>query len=223
MEVICSHLCLKPVQIWISLFNDQKITDKYPSRGPTLPGSTVSSFWSSAERPGWCGRCWVWSGRCCPARRPRQLQSSRLPTVTRASGCWRSSCSWCPGTPCPGQPAWSWWGSAHSYWWVGFQVCSGPDLPFYKLGTSRRPQLWPFSGCRLPAGDCLNHASVSCQWWFIIIVKYMMFYLQVWPDLKAICTATRNSSIYQWQERICVLAARPLKKMLLLEISESLL
>lgn len=138
-------------------------------------------------------------------------------------GCWRSSCSWCPGTPCPGQPAWSWWGSAHSYWWVGFQVCSGPDLPFYKLGTSRRPQLWPFSGCRLPAGDCLNHASVSCQWWFIIIVKYMMFYLQVWPDLKAICTATRNSSIYQWQERICVLAARPLKKMLLLEISESLL
>lgn len=84
-EVIRSLLCLKPVQIWISLFNNQEKTDKYQSHGPSAPGSTVSSLWSSAEQPGRCGTCWVWSGRCCPAGHPRQLQSSQLRAVIRAS------------------------------------------------------------------------------------------------------------------------------------------
>ena len=87
-------------------------------------------------------------------------------------GCWQSSCPWCPGTPCPGRPAWSWWGSGQNYWRVRFQVRSGLDLPFYKLGASRHPQLWPFSGCRPPVGHCLNHTSVFCRWQFIMIIKY---------------------------------------------------
>lgn len=118
-EVIRSLLCLKPVQIWISLFNDQEIADKYQRRGPSAPGSAGSSLCPPLSSPDGaggaaCGQegaargCGQWPGR---------------------AGCWHSSCPWCPGTPCPGRPAWSWRGSGQNYWRVRFQVHSGPDLP----------------------------------------------------------------------------------------------